>query len=109
MSKIERSSFLGSTFVLTASSATSPKIPYANASGGVFIVNSLTGGASSVSWFVAVGSESTPVPMNDGSADVSTSIVSGKAYPIPDSLFGCQYIVGAVNAGTATIQIIVKS
>jgi hypothetical protein len=46
--------------------------------------------------------------VNDGTADVSTTIVANKAYPIPDALFAAPFIVAVTNAGTATFRLCVK-
>lgn len=106
--KIERLSSVTSTITVTASGSTSPKIPFGAAAGGVFIVDTVGGGANSLSWQVAFGPEATPVPVNDGTADVSTTIVAGKAYPIPDACFAAPFLVAVTNAGTATIRLCVK-
>lgn len=106
--KIERLSSVTSTITVTASASTSPKIPFGAAAGGVFIVDAVGGGANALSWHVAFGPEGTPVPVNDGTADVSTTIVSGKAYPIPDACFAAPFLVAVANAGTATIRLCVK-
>jgi hypothetical protein len=106
--KIERLSSVTSQIVVTASAATSPKIPFGAAAGGVFIVDSAAGGANSLSWHVAFGQEDTPRPINDGAADVSTAIVSSKAYSIPDSCFAAPFLVAVANSGTATIRLCVK-
>jgi hypothetical protein len=106
--KIERASSVTSTVVATASAATSPKIPFGAAAGGMLIVDSVSGGASSLSWHASFGPELTAVPVNDGTADVTTSIVAGKAYAIPDALFAAPFVVAVANAGTATFRICVK-
>jgi hypothetical protein len=106
--KIERLSSVTSAIAVTASAATSPKIPFGAAAGGVFIVDAVTGGATTLSWHVSFGPELSPSAVNDGTADVATSIVAGKAYPIPDALFAAPFIVAVANAGTATIRLCVK-
>lgn len=106
--KIERLSSVTSQITATNAAATSPKIPYGAAGGGMLIVDSVAGGATSLSWHAAFGPELTPVPVNDGTADVSTTIAASKAYPIPDALFAAPFIVAVTNAGTATFRISVK-
>lgn len=108
MSKIERLSSVTNQITATNSASTSPKIPFGAAAGGVFIVDAVASGATSLAWYVAFGQELTPVPVNDGTADVSTAIVASKAYPIPDALFAAPFIVAVTNAGTAAIRFCVK-
>jgi hypothetical protein len=43
----------------------------------------------------------------DGTS-VSTSIAAGSAYVLPDAVYAAPFLVGVLNAGTATIQFIVK-
>lgn len=106
--KIERYSSVSNIVTATASAATSPKVPFGASAGGMIVVDSVSGGASSLAWHAAFGPEVTPVPVNDGTADVTTTIVAGKAYPIPDALFAAPFIVAVANAGTATFRICVK-
>lgn len=106
--KIERLSSVTSQITATNSAATSPKIPFGAAGGGLFIVDAVAGGATSLSWHAAFGPELTPVPVNDGTADVSTTIAVNKAYPVPDACFAAPFLVAVTNAGTATIRLCVK-
>lgn len=108
MSSISRQSYTTRSYVVTSSATTSPSIPYAGAAGGVFVVDAVTGGAATLSWY-AVFDSGTVAQLNDGSSDVTTSITVGKAYPLPDALFGCQFVEAVTNAGTATIRLTVKS
>lgn len=106
--KIERRSSVTQTYTLTASAATSPKIPFGTTAGGVFVVDAVSG-ATSINWYASFGAEATPVQLNDGATDVSSTIVANKAYPLPDALFGCEFIVGVANSGTASIRLCVKT
>jgi hypothetical protein len=106
--KIERLSSVTNTITATSTAASSPKIPFGAAAGGVLIVDAVAGGATSLAWHVAFGPESTPVPANDGTADVTTTIVANKAYPLPDAVFAAPFIVAVTNAGTATFRLCVK-
>jgi hypothetical protein len=106
--KIERLSSVTREIALTASAATSPKIPFGAAAGGVFIVDTLAGSATSIAWHVAFSPELTPRPVNDGTAAVTTTVTANTAYPIPDALFAAPFIVGVTNTGTATIRLCVK-
>lgn len=106
--KIERLNSVTGAYTVTASAATSPKVPFGAAGGGAFIVDAVTGGANSLSWYMAFGPEATPAQASDGTNDITTSIVAGKAYSLPDALFGAPYLVAVTNAGTATIRLSVK-
>lgn len=106
--KIERYHSVTGQIIATSSSSTSPKIPFGAAAGGMIVVESVAGGASSLSWMVAFGPEATPATANDGTADVSTTIAAGKAYPIPDAVFAAPFLIAVTNAGTATFRICVK-
>lgn len=105
--KIERLSSVGDSLTVTANAADNKKIPYGAAGGGLVIVEAVSG-AASLAWSVAVGPEATPVAADSGSGAIVTSVSAGKAYPIPEALFGAPYIVAAADAGTATIRVCVK-
>ena len=105
--KIERQSSVGDSITVTATVADNKKIPYGAAGGGLVIVEAVSG-ATSLVWSVAVGPEATPVTANSGTADIVTAVSAGKAYPIPEALFGAPFIVASANSGTATIRVCVK-
>lgn len=105
--KIERLNAVTGTYVATASASTSPKIPFGNVAGAVIIVDAVSS-ATTITWHVAFGQELTPVPVNADGAGVTTAIVAGQAYVVPDALFASPFIVAVVNAGTATFRMAVK-
>lgn len=41
-------------------------------------------------------------------AAVTLAVVAGKAYPIPDELFGAFYVTATTGSGTVTCQILLK-
>lgn len=105
--KIERLSSATGSITVTASSSTSPPIPFGASAGGMMFVTGLSS-ATKVAWHAASSREATPLPVfADGSA-VETSITLNRAYPLPDALFAAPFIVAVTDAGTATIQISVK-
>lgn len=106
--KIERYSSVSDIVTATASAATSPKIPFGASAGGAIVVDSVAGGANTITWHIATGPEATPVPFNTGTADVTSTIAAGKAYALPDTLFAAPFLVAVTNAGTATFRITVK-
>lgn len=105
--KIERLSSVGEPITVSATAADNKKIPYGASGGGLFVVDSVST-AASLNWFVATGPEATPVPVVVDGIDLATSIAAGKAYALPEALFGAPFIVAASNAGTATIRVCVK-
>lgn len=105
--KIERLSSVGTPIVVTATAANNAKIPYGAAGGGLFVVDALDS-AASLSWLVATGPEHAPVPVVVDGADLVTAVAAGKAYALPEALFGAPFIVAASDAGTATIRVCVK-
>lgn len=105
--KIERLNSVTGQFVATASAATSPKIPFGAAAGGVIVVDSVSS-ATTITWHVAFGQELTPVPLNADGSGVTTTIAAGNAYVLPDALFAAPFIVAVVNAGAATFRVSVK-
>jgi len=106
--KIERLNSVTDVVVATASAATSPKIPFGSAAGGVLIVDAVASGATTLTWHVAFGQELTPRPLNADGAGVTTTIAANNAYALPDALFGAPFIVAVTNAGTATFRVSVK-
>jgi hypothetical protein len=105
--KIERLNSVTGTFVATNSAATSPKIPFSSAAGGVIIVDAVSS-ATTLTWHIAFGPELTPVPLNADGSGVTTTIAAGNAYTLPDALFAAPFIVAVTNAGTATFRMSVK-
>jgi hypothetical protein len=105
--KIERLCSVTGSIVATASASTSPKVPYGAAASGAIVIDSLAGGANTLTWHAAFGPEDTSVPVNSGGA-VTTSVSAGTAYPIPAALSGAPFIAAVTNAGTATFRIAVK-
>jgi hypothetical protein len=106
--KIERLNVITQPILVTASAATTGKAQFGPAAGGMFIVDALAGGANTLTWHASFGAEEQPVPVNDGTSDVTTSVTANKTYPIPDALFGAPFVAVVTNAGTATIRLCVK-
>lgn len=69
------------------------------------MVDALAGGATTITWWVADNPGTTPMQLygTDGNA-ITTAIVSGRAYVLPDGLFGAHQIVPVLNAGTASVR-----
>jgi hypothetical protein len=107
--RIQRENSTFGPVSLTASAATSARIPYRTMAGGVIFVTAVSG-AASISWFVAPDDNTTPVALADAAGNaVSTPIVAGKGYEFPGSLYGAQVVCPVLNAGTATATINVKA
>lgn len=107
-SKIERLCSVTDVIAITDSEATSARIPFAAAGGAMMFVEDVSGGATALSWYVATGPESTPVQANDGTNDLATEVIAGRAYPLPDALFAAPFIVAVTDTGTASVRISVK-
>jgi hypothetical protein len=107
-SKIERLCSVTDVIAVTASEATSKRIPFAAASGAMMFVEDVSGGATAISWYVAAGPESAPVQANDGTSNVTTQVIAGRAYPLPDALFAAPFIVAVTDTGTASVRLSVK-
>jgi len=106
--KIERLNSVSGPFTLTASASTSPKLPFGASAGGVIIVDSLAGGATTLAWHVAFDSAADARPLYDGATAITTAVTAGRAYAIPDAAFAAPYVVAVTNAGTASVRISVK-
>lgn len=106
--KIERFNSVTGSITLTASSSTSPKICFGPAAGGLFAVDAVSGGATKIDWYAALGPEDTAVPVYDSGSALSTSVSASRCYAIPDALFGAPFVVGVADAGTVTIRLSVK-
>lgn len=105
--KVERQSSVNSPIVATASAASTPRIPYGAVGGGTAIVTA-SAGAGTLSWHVAASPESTLYPAYNAAGAVTTLVQAGRAYKVPDDLFGAPFIAAVTDAGTATIVLCVK-
>jgi len=106
--KIEHSSSVTTTTVATASASTTPVLPYRASAGGMLFVSALDSGTTTLTWYAASAPDVAPVPVIDGGNSVTTAIVAGRAYSIPDSLFAAPFIAAVTNSGTATFVLAVK-
>lgn len=108
--KIEHRSAVTDTYTITADPATSARVPY-GASAGAIMLPTGVAGTPTVTWYVAATPTSTPVPIQDAGANVTTAINStgsNKAYYVPDSLFAAAFIVPVLSTGTCSATFIVK-
>jgi len=108
MSKIERFSSVTAALALTDTATTSARVPFGAASGGIIIVDAVTGSANKITWHAAFGDGDTPRPIWNESAVVETSIQANRAYPIPDACFAATRVVPVLNADTATVRVSLK-
>lgn len=108
MAKIERFNSVTATLSLTDSASTSAKIPFGPAGGGVIIVDSAQGGATTITWHAVFTPEGVPRPLYSDDAAVQTEIEANRAYPIPDACFASPMVVPVLNAGTSTIRVSLK-
>lgn len=108
---IDRSSLAAGPFSITASAATSAKLSAAGFAGAFVFVDSLSGGSANIVWHVAKTlDDAAPVPAYgaDAAAITTPGIQQGRAYAMPDALFGAQFIVPVLSAGTGTVSICLK-
>lgn len=108
---IDRSSLAAGPFNITNSAADSAKLSVAGFAGAFVFVDSLSAGSATISWFVAKSlADSTPMPgyTADGTTITTPAVEQGRAYAMPDALFGAQFVVPVLSAGTGTITICLK-
>lgn len=96
-------------FNVTCSSAagsTSGRFPYGPFAGGIVHIAS-TGGCTQINWFAGITHGGTGRQVYSDGAAVTTAVTVG-AHPIPDALFGAQFVIPiATGATTAGMQITV--
>ena len=106
--KIEHKTSVTASLTATNSASTSARIPWSANAGGMVFVTAVDSGATTITWYAASDPEAPPVPVIDGGNNVTTTIASGRAYYIPDSLFAAPFIMPVTNAGTATLTVSAK-
>lgn len=79
-------------------------------SGAIIMVESVEGGATTLTWKCkqTAGASDVFAAANSANAALTTTIQAGRAYSIPDELFAAGYVLATTNAGTATCRVIVK-
>lgn len=108
--RIQREFSVQTSVSLTASAATSGKIPYRTMAGGLLFVTQLSGASATVAWYVAVDDQATPVALADAAGNaVTTPVVAGKAYEFPGSTYGAHVVVPVLSTGTGTGTITLKA
>jgi hypothetical protein len=106
--KIEHKSSVTPSLTATSSVTTSARIPWGANAGGMMFVSAVAGGATTITWYAAQDAESTPVPVVDAGANVTTAVTASKAYYVPDSLFSAPFVMAVTNAGTVSFAMAVK-
>lgn len=101
MQEISRFSAPAVEIVCTDSPASSHRIPFAHAAGGVITVSS-PGSATQIQWYAAPSATASPVPIFVNGSTVTTAITAG-AHPFPESTFGCHTVVPVIT-GAGTMQ-----
>lgn len=107
---IDRNSLSAGPFTAKNSAATSARISLAGYAGGMVFVEAITGASDTISWYVAKsldGADTWSVRGSDGS-QLTTAVVNGRAYAIPEALYGAQFIVPVMGNGDATLSVTVK-
>lgn len=94
------------TIVCTDSPSTTARIPFGTSAGGVLTV-AATNGATQVTWYAAPDMQTTPVPLFQDGAAVTTAVTVG-AHPFPDATYGCYVLAPVVSGGTMSAVVTVK-
>ena len=100
------------SYSITNSASTSARIPFGAAAGAILLVptGSITGGTTSLTWFVATDGAMTPLPLRDAAGlAVTTSIAAGNSYALPDALFAAPFVIPVANQGSVAAILCVKS
>lgn len=97
--KIEHKTSVTGSLTATSSVSTTPLVPYSGAGGAMIFVTGVSG-AASITWYAAPDNLTTPVPVIDGGNNVTTNVVAGRAYYVPDSLFSAPFVAAVTNSGT---------
>jgi hypothetical protein len=106
--KIERFNSVTGSITMTNDPQASPKIPFGPASGGIVVVDSVTGNAGTINWYTSFTASEQAKPVFVDGAVLSTNVSPGQAYPLPDGLFGSPFVVGVTNSDTITVRLSVK-
>lgn len=107
---IDRNSLAAGPFTATTNPDNSARISLAGYAGGLLFVESITGASDTISWYVAkdlTNTQTWSVRGSDGT-QLTTAVVNGRAYAIPEALYGAQFIVPVMGGGNATLSVTVK-
>ena len=107
---IDRQSLLAGPFTATNDANTSAKVSLAGFAGAMVFVDAITGASDTITWHVCktLGNATTYPAVDASGSAVTTAVESGKAYALPEALFGCQFCVPVMGAGNATISVSLK-
>lgn len=107
---IERVSYLAGPFAITSDPATSARISLNSMAGGMLFVDSISGASPTINWYACKSLDATAASQifNSAGAVTTPSIVAGRAYPLPDELFGAQIAVAVLSAGTGQFTVAIK-
>lgn len=106
---ISRQHYSLDAFTATASASSSPRQAFSPMAGAImFVVSAVS--ATSITWYVAYGTDDTPSPLVNAAGNaVTTTISAGSAYELPAALYSARYIVAVTNAGTAVLRLTGKA
>jgi hypothetical protein len=105
--QLEHKSSVNSPVTFASTAATTAKLPYGAVGGATAIVTAVSG-ATTLSWYVGSGTETTLYPAYNASGAITTTIAAGRAYKVPDELFAAPFIAAVTDSGTATVILCVK-
>ncbi len=98
------------TVVFTNADNTTGGFNMAVYSGAIVMVDSVAGGATTLTWKCKEreGASSFYAAADSSNEVVTTTIQAGRAYQVPDVLFAAGYVMATTDAGTAICRVIVK-
>lgn len=98
------------TVVFTNADNTTGGFNLAVYSGAIVMVDSVAGGATTLTWKCKEreGASSVYAAADGSDSALTTTIQAGRAYAVPDELFAAGYVLATTNAGTASCRVIVK-
>jgi hypothetical protein len=108
--KIEHQLYVTDTYAITSDPLTSGRVSYAAAGGGIMLPTGVTG-TPTITWYVSATAVSTPVPIQEAGANVTTAINStggNKAYYVPDALFAAAFVIPVLSTGTCSATFMLK-
>lgn len=109
---ILRGATIVESLALTNSAATSAGFSMAGSAGAMVFVDTVSGGATSLTFAAKTDPTSatafTLIP-GDDTTPVSQPIAAGVAFDLPSGLFAARWIIPVTNAGTASIRVVVKT
>ena len=106
MATIARSATNYFPIVCTSSPSTSAGISLSLASGACVLVDAVSGGATSVTFYIkeAPNNPASYLLTDASGSPISQNIGAGEAFALPTETFAASLVVPVTNSGTATLR-----